>query len=151
MRKTLRTQLFQVWFRVSRPLTLGVRGVATDEDGRVCLVRHTYTDGWYLPGGGVERAETVFDALERELVEEAGIEIAEPLSLIGVYSNHRVFPNDHVVLMRVGAWRAVEATSQGEIAEVAWVDPLDPPQGATPGTARRLAELFGDGPPSPYW
>jgi ADP-ribose pyrophosphatase YjhB (NUDIX family) len=37
-------------------MTLGVRGVATDGEGRVLLVKHTYViAGWWLPGGGVEQ------------------------------------------------------------------------------------------------
>ena len=43
-----------VWFRLSRPMTLGARGVVLDPDGRILLVKQTYTRGWLLPGGGVE-------------------------------------------------------------------------------------------------
>jgi 8-oxo-dGTP pyrophosphatase MutT (NUDIX family) len=50
--------LVYAWFRAKRGLTLGVRGVVTDGEGRVLLVQHTYVPGWYLPGGGVERRET---------------------------------------------------------------------------------------------
>ena len=38
-----------VW-RVTRGMTLGVRGAAIDAQNRVCLVRHTYMPGWHLPG-----------------------------------------------------------------------------------------------------
>ena len=33
-----------------RPTTLGVRGVVSNADGKVLLLRHTYTPGWHFPG-----------------------------------------------------------------------------------------------------
>ena len=70
----IRTRLFQTWFRLSRPMTLGVRAIIENEAGEVLLVRHTYTKGLFFPGGGIERGETAGEALERELQEEAGDE-----------------------------------------------------------------------------
>lgn len=138
----IRTRIFQSWFRMRRPMTLGVRAIVENEDGKVLLVRHTYTPGLFLPGGGVEKAEPAELSIRRELVEEAGVEVTGQLELLGVFSNHRVFPNDHVLLYRlaVSEWTACDPTSRGEISERVWVDPASPPQDVTPGTGRRLAE-----------
>lgn len=150
---SFRIRLFQAWFRLSRPMTLGARGVVEDEAGRVLLVRHTYTRGLNFPGGGVERGETVMAALLRELAEEAGVKPLGAPVLHGVYSNHRVFRNDHVVLFRIaaGEWTACETDSAGEISEIVWCDPLSPPDDVTPGTGRRLRELYRDGPDNGHW
>src|SRR5690606_8107006 len=52
--------------RLTRGMTLGVRGVAFDPEGRVLLVEHTYLEGWWLPGGGVDRGETAQQAVRSE-------------------------------------------------------------------------------------
>ena len=150
---SFRTRLFQSWFRLSRPMTLGVRAVVENEAGEIYLIRHTYTPGWYLPGGGVEKAETALESLERELLEEGGFSLTSTPDMIGIYSNHFVFPNDHVVLYRArpGTWTQGEATSRGEIAEAVWANPLSPPEGTTAGTLTKLQEMFGGAAPSSYW
>lgn len=131
-------------------MTLGVRGLVCDEKQRVLLVRHTYTDGWYLPGGGVEHGESAHAAARRELAEEGGVEV-EHLQLIGFYSNHQRFKNDHIALYRAGAWRPCEPHDTGEIAERAFFELDALPEGLTPGTRRRLAEIFENAPPSDIW
>lgn len=153
MRKpTFRDRVFQGWFRLRRSATLGVRGVVVNADGQVLLLRHTYTPGWHLPGGGVEKLETCALSMRRELEEEAGI-IAAPaaIELVSVHANHAFFPNDHVLLYRITAWTQGAATQMGEIAEVRFVDPKTPPEGTSPGTRRRLAELFAGAARSDLW
>ena len=153
MRKPrLRDRVFQSWFRFSRSLTLGVRGVVVDAEGRVLLVRHTYTPGWHFPGGGVEKCETAVLSMQRELKEEAGIEVARSaIRLLSVHANHTFFPNDHVLVYRIDDWTQGQPTSRGEIAEVRFVDPLMPPEDVSPGTRRRLDEIFAGADTSDLW
>jgi mutator protein MutT len=149
-KRTLRDRAFQSFWRLQRPATLGVRGIVTDEAGRVLLVRHTYTPGWHFPGGGVERGETCAEALRRELREEAGIEGAN-LELVSVHANHAFFPNDHVLVYRVREWRQAEPSARGEIAERRFVDPENPPAETSAGTRRRLGEIFAAAETSEFW
>jgi len=133
-------------------MTLGVRGVVVDGEGRVLLLRHTYTPGWHFPGGGVEKGETCPVALLRELHEEAGIEtVVADMRLASVHANLGYFPNDHVLVYRIDRWHQGKATQRGEIAETGFFDPLSPPPGVTAGTRRRLDELFGGEPVSDRW
>ena len=143
--------LIQAWFRLARGLTLGVRGLVLDDEGRVLLVQHTYVPGWYLPGGGVERGETAHAALARELREEAGVRVLGAVSLVSLHSNHLRHPGDHVLVYRVHAWEPCPASAQGEIHAVAWFAPDALPPDITPATRRRLAEALEGTAHDPLW
>lgn len=138
--------------RVRHGMTLGVRVLALNDDGRLLLVRHTYVPGWHLPGGGVDVGETAEAAATRELQEEANVALAEPLALMGVFFNPRMGGRDHVVLYRAGAVTVGPRPKPGlEIvaAEFFSLDAL--PQDVTPATLRRLAEWRDGAPLSSTW
>lgn len=151
MPRTFRDRAFQAWWRIQRPMTLGVRGLVRDSAGGVLLVKHTYTPGWHFPGGGVEKGETALLSLMRELEEEAGVRPTAPPTLIGVFANARNFPNDHVLLFEISAWTEIPATSRGEIAERRFFTLDDLPPDVTKGTQRRLDEIAGRAPCSEEW
>ncbi|MEZ5994936.1 MAG: NUDIX domain-containing protein [Hyphomonadaceae bacterium] len=145
------TAAFRIWWRFHRPMTLGVRGIACDERGHVLLVRHTYSAGWYLPGGGVEHGERAPDAIIREMAEEGGVEAAGAPTLLGFYSNHANYRNDHVALYRIEHWRPCIPTATAEIAERGFFPPQAPPPETTQATVRRLDEIFAGAPASLDW
>ena len=93
------------YWRLSRPATLGVRALVIDGQGRVFLVKHSYVDGWHLPGGGVETGETMLEALARELAEEGNILLSATPRLHGVFFNKRISRRDHVALYIVRDFR----------------------------------------------
>jgi len=143
---------YQAYSRLARGATLGVRGLVIDDDFRILLVEHTYTHGWYLPGGGVEAGETVEHALAREMQEEGGVRVLGRPQLLGVHANHRVFKGDHVVFYRIDSWEPCEpAHHQGEILQRAWFAPAALPDGVTDATRRRIDEVFNGHPMSPHW
>lgn len=135
--------LFFAFSRATRGMTLGVRGVAVDGEGRVLLVKHTYVHGWWLPGGGVERGQAAEDALIREMREEAGLIVEGRPRLVSVHSNERHFRGDHVLVYRMDRFTMTERSSHGEIAEIGWFDPVALPDDAHRSTRARLAEVFG--------
>jgi 8-oxo-dGTP pyrophosphatase MutT (NUDIX family) len=129
-------------WRLFRPTTVGVRALVLDERGRVLLVRHTYTNGWFLPGGGVGRGESVGAALRRELEEEVGLELTDAPRLLGIYSSTAEGKSDHIGVFVVERWRRQPKTS-AEITETDFFDPAALPADVSAGTRRRVGELLG--------
>ncbi len=151
MLRLLTRFIFRPWWRLSRGMTVGVRAVVT-RDGTVLLVRHSYVPGWHLPGGGVERGETVLEALTHELIEEANVFLEGEPRLFGVYSSEPHLRGDHVLLYVADAWRQDGPYKPGmEILEAAFFPLEDLPDGTTPGTRRRLAEVFGEAAQDDHW
>lgn len=139
------------WFRLARGLTLGVRGIVTDAEGRVALVEHTYVPGWHLPGGGVERGERAAVSLARELEEEAGVRLTGPARLLSIHSNHARFRGDHVLVYVCEAWEPCAATSRGEIVQVSWFATDALPEGLAPSHRRRIEEYLLARAADPDW
>ncbi len=137
---------------MKRSMTLGVRLLVENEKGEVLLVRHTYVDGWYLPGGGVERGETAEVAARKELLEETGLRVEGDLVLLGVYKNQSASKRDHVLLFRVQEWtEVVKFSSNREIAEIGFFSRETLPEATTAATSRRLREYFDREEQSGYW
>ncbi len=150
MRTPLMAVLHRYW-RFSRGLTLGTR-IAAVEGRKVFLIRHTYRPGWYLPGGGVEKGETVRQSAERELMEEAGIRLDGEPRIHGVFLHEPFFPGDHVIAYVAEAWTQVEVPyPTREIADGGLFDIDALPDDTTQATRRRLAEIFGGEPPASHW
>ena len=141
-----------LYWRFSRGLTLGVRGAAIDDRNRIFLVRHTYTPGWHMPGGGVEVGETALEALVREMREEAALEIAGTPHLHGVFFHRGVSRRDHVLVFVTREFEVLAPKAPDrEIAEAGFF-PLDRlPEGTTRATRARIAEIVGGLSPAPLW
>jgi 8-oxo-dGTP pyrophosphatase MutT (NUDIX family) len=140
------------YWRLTRGLTLGVRGLVIDDARRIFLVQHTYVRGWHLPGGGVEPRETLLTALARELVEEGNIELTAPPVLHGMFFNARVSQRDHVACFVVQSFRqSAPPPPNYEIAASGFF-PLDELPGDTgAGTRGRIAEVVYGAPVSERW
>jgi len=145
-------QVFHLYWRIARGMTLGVRGVVLDADGRVFLVRHSYVSGWHLPGGGVEVGESFREALRRELMEEGRIELAGEPALHGVFFNSHVSRRDHVAVYVVRQFRQDRPPDPNrEIVECGFYDANALPAETTRGTRLRIEEVLDGVAPVSTW
>ena len=145
-------RIFHAYFLLVRGMTLGVRAVVLDADTRVFLVRHSYVTGWYLPGGGVDLGETMEQALWRELKEEGDIDLTGDAVLHGIFLNSHVSRRDHVAVYVVRHFRQDRLPKPNrEIVECGFFDSAALPEGTTPGTLLRLAEVLGGKPLIATW
>jgi 8-oxo-dGTP pyrophosphatase MutT (NUDIX family) len=124
-------------WRITRPLTVGVRLILVENDA-VTLVKHTYQDRWYLPGGGVGRGETLEAAVRREAAEELGA-VLGPLRLFGVYSNFYEYKSDHIAVFCCDDF-ALNGAASREIERVARFPLNLLPGDISPGSLRRIRE-----------
>jgi 8-oxo-dGTP pyrophosphatase MutT (NUDIX family) len=147
----LRIETFVMIGRVlTRPAVLGASVIAEDEQGRVLLVRHSYTPDWSLPGGGVNQREPPEAAALRECQEEAGLSNYETPEFFGLYTRKVMWFTNIIAVYRLRNVR-IAFRPNLEIREVMFCDPSLPPPNTTPGTLHRLAELTGKMPRSPHW
>ena len=53
---------------------IAAAGIVVNDNDEVLMVK-TYNAGWVFPGGQVEVGENVIDAVKREIMEEAGVDV----------------------------------------------------------------------------
>lgn len=125
-----------VW-KVTKPVTIGVR-LLLIKDGKVLLVKHTYQDSWYLPGGGVKKGETFEVAANREFSEELGGSLKE-FKLFGVYNNFFESKNDTIVVFLCNDFEFTGKTD-GEIESFKFFYINSLPEKISPGSRKRINE-----------
>ena len=107
---------------------LGVGAIAV-RDGRLLMVRRGRPPGlglWSLPGGHVERGEYLSDALQREVKEETGLDVAVG-GLAGIFE---VVGDPHLVVLDfvVETLTDNRPVPGGDASDARWVDFDDVPK-----------------------
>jgi len=138
---------YRIYCFFFRPLTLGVR-VMMIQNEQVLLVRHTYIEGWYLPGGGVKRGETLDHAARREAHEETGATLNN-LRLVGAYTNFKEWKSDHNILF-LSTDFTISGEHDCEIAEIRFFSLDALPADLLSGHRQRLEQYWDRKPLDPF-
>lgn len=120
---------------------MGVR-VLMIQDDKVLLIRHTYLNGWFMPGGGLNRNESLEQAARREAKEETGADLGE-INLIGIFTNYLQWKTDHTVVFLCKDFQ-ITGKSDAEIAQMQFFPLNDLPKGIYP-SHRKLLEQYKTG------
>lgn len=135
-----------LWWAIRRPAARGA-GIAVWSAGRLLVVETSYRPGLLdLPGGAVERGESVLAAALRELVEETGLrapeqELQGPLELGFAFERRRI-------RCAVFAWRPMARpmvrVDGREVVRAIWLSPEEARnRRLAPGLALYLARVAG--------
>jgi ADP-ribose pyrophosphatase YjhB (NUDIX family) len=114
------------------PVLGGASGLIV-RDGKVLLIRRgkePYKNHWSLPGGGVERGETIREAVKREVLEETGLEVDVGLvagyreEVLGPHTAGLVGPDEHYLVLAFHCTvTGGELRAGDDAVECAFVDP----------------------------
>lgn len=142
--------LSRMFWLVLRPMHIGVR-ILMLRDDQVLMVKHLYQREWYLPGGLVERGETLSQAARREAAEEVGAEIGD-LSLFGAYTNFLAGKADHVIVFITQDFKLNGTIDKDEIDQWAFFDLASLPEKTSSGSKHRIEEyLYNQMPATGRW
>ena len=116
--------------------------ILNDEKDSVLLVKLSYAEGWYLPGGKLKKNEMIIDGLKRELREEIDFTVDEnSLELLGIYNNFYEGKSDTIIVL-ICSGHMNKNVKNLEIEEHQYFRFDDLPEDLSPGTKRRLDEYM---------
>ncbi len=138
--RNIALRVLTLWWWLTRPCTVGVRGLVQNDTGEILLVRHSYGNRhWFLPGGGHRGNESPEQALVREMREETGLEVAIT-GLVGVYFYPGGYKRDHIYVFACKRVGGEAKLMGGEIEAIRWAAPEALPSPVMRGMDRILAD-----------
>ncbi len=124
--------------------SVSVAGIVVRDDGRVLVIRRDDNDHWEAPGGVLELDESFENGVQREVLEETGLEVTVE-RLTGVYKNLT-----HGIVALVYRCRPAggEPHSTEEAREIRWMTREEVKSAMTPAFGVRVLDAFEETPQS---
>lgn len=114
----------QLYWRIVRPKTYGVKMIVFNPKGEILLARIGYMHKlWVIPGGKLERNEEPASAACRELQEEVGVSVTDCQHVFTIY-HEKQYKKDTIYYFEVFADTDDFVIDDEEIIDVGWF-PLD--------------------------
>ncbi len=136
--------LFRIlYWRIIKPTSLGVRCIVSCNN-KFILVQSKIDFKWYLPGGKVEKGESIYDGIKRELKEEINVSCKDIKQLNYFFSNNE-YKNDHIFLFHLELDHYITKSNDSwEINKIALFDPKELPDSTSVATKKRLHEFINE-------
>jgi 8-oxo-dGTP pyrophosphatase MutT (NUDIX family) len=131
------------FWRLTKRKVRGCNVIAANSAGEVLLVRHSYhaRDTWMLPGGGLGRDESPLATAQRELREETGCLLHDPVHLGTVTLDRNGWIN--LIELVCGKTEGTPAPDGREIEEARFFAPAALPEN-TSGPVRAMIARWVD-------
>lgn len=103
--------------------TIGAGAIVINDAGELLVIRERGTTGFKLPGGHVDPAERIQDSIEREVLEETGIE-SKCESIVAFTTKHPYQfgkSNIHFICRMTALTQRINVLDTDEIEEAKWV------------------------------
>nr|WP_268948919.1 NUDIX domain-containing protein [Pseudomonas tremae] len=103
--------------------TVGAGAIVINDAGELLVIRERGTTGFKLPGGHVDPAERIQDSIEREVLEETGIE-SKCDSIVAFTTKHPYQfgkSNIHFICRMTAMTQRINIQDTDEIEEAKWV------------------------------
>ncbi|AGC64542.1 MULTISPECIES: NUDIX hydrolase [Mycobacterium] len=124
--------------------SVSVAGIVVRDDGRVLVIKRDDNGHWEAPGGVLELDESFEAGVQREVLEETGVEVAVE-RLTGVYKNLA-----HGIVALVYRCRPLgdEAHATEEACEIRWMTKEEVQSAMVPAFGVRVLDAFEEAPQS---
>lgn len=108
-------QISESWLKKLFKVSLTVKVVVFGNDGKVLLLKRskkelTNKGSYDLPGGHLERGESFKECIEREVMEETGLDVE-----VGGIISFAEYPNEHELFNEIKALRFIAYSKGGDV------------------------------------